>query len=460
MTSLNSASTSTLHDSLHKSDLIYRGSDAEYIISKSDRSSLDEKRYVEVALPILELQFPGNLATNKKLSADIITELNRNETEYIEKLLNNEGLTSQPIPKTLYDLFYIAFRIEQLAEILKKGKEKGTKDLKAIKEEILDCTARQAEALEAQQKGGLPEENLHLSKLDFKINEYVSGYLKQKGLQSVFCGQKLNQENITTLLDALWPAVSMQDMGEDLKEGINRVANGLCPFEKGKRQEELHIFCVSKILQGNPQNFRKLYERAIDSEFSQDPSYYTLYRLVETFSKQNTESMVDNTPTITAVGESLLSGAEGQSICDLKLSHPTRDYSQTVYRIPVPKEGIDYPEKRPDSLQLIPSNRSARLMKCRMDPSTFSQVHLPSMKKGESTEEPLNHHLKALTHFFGSENMIPFFKLGLPKEGDESCPLSFGGDDRRSSITTPNIGSNPEIRDWGWEDVTHFLFHW
>ena len=398
---------------------IYRGSDAEYIISNRDGSRLSQTTYVEVALTQLEFQFPRNRVTDAILSAERITELNRNEPECIEKLLSEQNLTSQPIPKTLYDLFYVAFRIEQLAKSLKKGKEEGIEDLKRIKDEIYDCIAEQTEDLEAQAKGEAPQEKPHLSKLDFEINEYISGYLKQEGVQD----RRLNRENITTLFNALWPTVSMQDMEKELEEKFERLTKGLSPFEKRKYCDGLSILCVSKILKGNRQNFRKLYELAIDLEFSQDPSYYTLYRLIETFGQQNTESTADKAPNITALGNSLLSGAEGKNIYSLKLSHPIHDYSQTVYRIPVLKEGIDYPNKKPDFLQLIPSKRSARFMKSDLSRSTFSRLKVSSMKEEDSTKEPLNPHLKALNHFFGSENMIPFFKLGpLSEESTQKSP--------------------------------------
>ena len=417
-----SASTSTLDNSSHKSDLIYPGSDAEYIISKSDRSSLDQKTYVEVALPILELQFPRNQATDDKLSADRITKLNLNEPECIEKSLNEKSLTSQPIPKTLYDLFYVAFRIDQLAEVVKKGGKEGCQLDEIDKCEIPMIVLEQDDTLESIHDVFLEnEKEPNFSKLRFEFNKYILDCLKQEGLE----GKVLNQENILGLVDKLWPKVSMENMEEDLKKAVYSVCRGECPFRANVKHHDhgtgvisniANIFRVSKIFQKNRQSLVELFKETIRLECSQEASYYTLYRLETSYNKK-TPSSVDVTSyyphfyqVSTGLGNSLLCGGAVRNLFSLKLSLPRDEFGETVYRVKIKKEGFykgEYP-----FLELPPSKGLARLMQ--HSNGAFCRINFPDSK----TSEPL----EVVKSCFGS-NVETLLELTERQSVDEGAPI-------------------------------------
>lgn len=415
-----SASTSTLHNSSHKSDLVYPGSDAEYIISKSGGSSPDRETYVDVALPILKLQFPRNRATDDKLSADRIAKLNLNEPECIEKSLNDKSLTSQPIPKTLYDLFYVAFRIDQLAEILKKGGKEGCQLLDEIEEcEIPIIMPERDSTLESIHDVFLEnEEEPSFSKLRFELNKYILDCLKQEGLE----GKVLNQENILGLVDKLWPKVSMENMEEDLRKAVSSLRKGQCPFgANGKRHptgvisQIGIIFRVSQIFETNSQSLLELFKETISLECSQEPSYYTLYRLENSYSK-GSQSSVDFTSypnfyqVSTALGNSLLSGSAAKDAVSLKLSLPTLKFGETVYRVKIKKE--DFYKGEYPFLELPPSKGLARLMQDH--DRAFCRINVPNSK----TRKPL----EVVKGCFGS-NVETLLELTEPQSVDESAPI-------------------------------------
>src|SRR3569832_1023225 len=100
----------------------YQGSNAEYIVFKNDGSSVTKQEYLDLAVPILKLLFPRNKEVEEKLSPDILDQLDQNEVDYINKALGEKGLKAIKIPKTLYDIFYIAFRLSTSFLCLLRGK--------------------------------------------------------------------------------------------------------------------------------------------------------------------------------------------------------------------------------------------------------------------------------------------------------------------------------------------------
>ncbi len=101
--------------------ITYQGSNAEYIVFKKNGFQLTEQEYLDLAVPILNLQFPRNRETEETLSPEILDQLDQNEVDYIDRALETQGLKAIKIPKTLYDIFYIAFRFSSSASSLKEG---------------------------------------------------------------------------------------------------------------------------------------------------------------------------------------------------------------------------------------------------------------------------------------------------------------------------------------------------
>ena len=238
-----------------KSLLFYRDSDLEYLVSKLDGSKLSQEEYIfDMARPIFDF----------RNSRD-------DGSKNFETFLKDKGLRLQPIPKTVYDLFYLAFRIDKVRQALKKEGEEGCDSLSVNGEFIAESAVRLA-----LKKKGI---NLKLIKDAFipvtiELNQYVLDRLKLKNLE----GKEINEENILNLIEELWPTVSMQNMEEDLREAICLLAEGKCPINKEERHNHCHektVFQTLKSFEGEIQ-LLALFKKAACLEHSQKSSYYTL----------------------------------------------------------------------------------------------------------------------------------------------------------------------------------------
>ncbi len=259
-----------------KSDtMTYQGSNAEYIVSKIDGSEIQEKEYLTSAVPILQLQFPRNQLTDSTLSSSDLEKLNHDELNYIEKELNAKGLSAIKIPKTLYDMFYIAFRVNTVAKVLEQGV--CCKSFNSL-ERFLYPSAM----IDILYKGCIQNETIHkefvtidkeqeVSKVDFELNQYILQYLKKSGFES----KKPCQKEVSSLVDGLWANLSKAAEGP-LGNTISRLYSGRGLFECRKHHSNQTIFRILRNFKDD--NIFNILKQAISQEHTQKASVYTLYR--------------------------------------------------------------------------------------------------------------------------------------------------------------------------------------
>lgn len=296
--------------------IAYQGSNAEYIVFKKDGSPLTEQEYLDLAVPILKLQFPRNKEIEETLSPDVLDQLDQNEIDYIDKALEAKGLKAIKIPKTLYDIFYIAFRFHTSASSLKEGEAcQATTSL----ERFLDPAARiyrYGPDVLVQEKDihkvfiKIDKEN-QTSKVDAGLNNYIFQDLTQRK----YMQDALSWEAIISVVDDLFHRInSIQQANE---REFNCLYNQKCPSKDCKVSEK-NLDIYDRLMQGhwNHYVFRMirnfdpsqtqilaLFKKALWVEFSQSSSVYTCYR-----GGQQEMEREPTTPT-------LHSGSYGHSLC-------------------------------------------------------------------------------------------------------------------------------------------------
>jgi|GEM_PF-1625250 len=296
--------------------LIYQGSNAEYIVFKKDGSPLTEQEYLDLAVPILKLQFPRNKEVEETLSPEILDQLDKNEVDYINKALEAKGLKAIKIPKSLYDIFYIAFRFSISASSLK---DRDACQATTSLERFLDPAAhiyrygdkvlvRENDIHEVFVK--IDRENV-TSKVDAGLNNYIFQDLTQKKHTQ----DTLSWEAIISVVDDLFQRI--ESISQTNKVELNCLYTQRCPSEtcKVSKQDLDHI---DHLMRGHRNHFvfrmirnfvstqtklLTLFKKALWLEFSQSSSVYTCYRGGQQEMEQEPSAPV------------LHSGSYGHSLC-------------------------------------------------------------------------------------------------------------------------------------------------
>jgi hypothetical protein len=261
----------------------YQGSNAEYIVFKQDGSTLTKQEYLDLAVPILELQFPRNKGTEAKLTPEQLNLLDQDEVAYIDRELDAKGLQAIKIPKTLYDIFYIAFRFETSATALKKGDVcKTTTALERFIWPSASIWRYDANLL-------VQESNIHeifikineeqvVSKVDAALNNYIlSAHPWHPS------ANPLKWETVTTLVDNLFKRIL-----ESMKQNeaiLNCMYNGRCPSTECQVNQELltrhrnhYVFRMVRNFADNQPQLVTVFKKALWLEFSSFSFVYTVYR--------------------------------------------------------------------------------------------------------------------------------------------------------------------------------------
>jgi hypothetical protein len=297
----------------------YQGSNAEYIVFKQNGAELNEEEYVTSAVPILRLQFPRTQVAESTLSPEELTQLNKDEVAYIDTALKVKGLVAIKIPKTLYDIFYLAFRFEVSAQVPEQGDAcefagSLTRFLRpaaeisryqpnlCVTEEALDYRFQKIDAKHV------------VSKIDFALNQYILHDLTQKGLSN----RELSWTEMASLVDTLSQRIiEIRKKNEAI---LNALYTQQCPStickKKGDYQHYNHyVFRMARNFPfprpDTPQRISTPIKRALYQEYSQKASLYTLYRganLSTDYIKQS-DTNYDNVHSL-SYGQSLCSSCE------------------------------------------------------------------------------------------------------------------------------------------------------
>jgi hypothetical protein len=267
----------------------YQGSNAEYIVFKENGAPLTEQEYLDLALPILKLQFPRNKGVEKGLSPKILDQLDENEVKYIDKALETEGLKAIKIPKSLYDIFYIAFRFSISASSLKEGDAcPATASLEGqFLEPLVDLYRCHPEG----NKVVVQEEAIHkvfvrsdwgdmASKVDAGLNNYIFQDLTLKK----YTQETLSWEAIISVVDDLFQRIEI--ISQANKEQFNGLYDQRCPATKCKvlgSKDYLghwnhYVFRMSDHFASSQTLILTVFKKALWLEFSQGSSVYTCYR--------------------------------------------------------------------------------------------------------------------------------------------------------------------------------------
>ncbi len=233
----------------------YRGSNAEYIVYKADRSELSESEYLSSVVPILRLQFPRLKTTEAQLTEAELIELDRNERDYLNTLFHKQGFETVTIPKTFYDLFYLAYRCETLRHaILSKNPYSALESLDRF---TLPSTGHLYTDISQISPIGPDQyfiETEHsASKIDFELNQYIAHEFSEHK------SRKNPQELIAAINDIIATLRDSESSGNRVDPGHHLGLLRMCCYFADER-------------------YRAIWLHAIQREWTQDPSIYTLYR--------------------------------------------------------------------------------------------------------------------------------------------------------------------------------------
>ena len=93
------------------SSAVYGGSNADYLLVSTDRARpIDYENYCRAALSTLNLRFPAHAGEG------LLAGETKTERAALDARLAPHGLRTAPLPKSLYDAFFVAFRLEQRAQ--------------------------------------------------------------------------------------------------------------------------------------------------------------------------------------------------------------------------------------------------------------------------------------------------------------------------------------------------------
>lgn len=261
-------------------EMPYQGSNAEYIILKQDGAPLSEEDFKTLAYPILSLQFPRTKATESQLSPEQLNALDSDEVSYINTQLNEKGMSAIIIPKTLYDLFYVSYRLDDAVAASKTSDKKMA--LKKMEEfrfptasvsickrsgntfriESVNDQEIHNEFSQCLNKSGL------LTKVEFQLNQYILNFLK-----SYQISKHLNWELTLKLFHSLI---------DHIKQTFNENANVFHSLYIGQGfnydDSSLNhaLYKIGESL-GNPKCQEALL-KTLWWEYSQDAGIFTIYR--------------------------------------------------------------------------------------------------------------------------------------------------------------------------------------
>lgn len=111
-------------------EFAYRGSNAEYLILNKEGQPCSLEEY-KISLESTSLRFPR--MQDQKIETETLHQLQQNEAQEIETRIQNAGLTAVKIPKSLYDLFYWRFYMEDMVHL--KVRTEDTEKIKQVAQE-------------------------------------------------------------------------------------------------------------------------------------------------------------------------------------------------------------------------------------------------------------------------------------------------------------------------------------
>lgn len=336
-------------------DFAYKGSNAEYLVLNGEGKPCTFEEYQSTALKITDQRFPRFEGQNP----EALEKLQTNEAEEIESQFKSAGLTSVKIPKTLYDLFYWRFYMEDMVH--SDIKPEDTEKIQKVAQEKFDQgiakspapSYKKLERVYAYTKQGKGDIAIHVPKIDFNLSnkegpygKIISNrYRKQEADENyqrvVF---RLNERILNYIKDQKIDPndLSWENMIQVTKSLLNEIDSSY----------QTDIFHKDKAL-GDPVEFARKYHLqkdriqgfllgAVWHEYQAPPNVYTVYRGAE-IEKDFTES--DN-PFSFSFGHSPLGGLQFDGHSGSPIS-----YSQkTLYALDI--DIADY-EKGGDAAQVF-----------------------------------------------------------------------------------------------------------
>lgn len=279
-----------------KADFAYRGSNAEYLVLNKEGNACTFEEYQTIALGITSLRFPR--PEKDVIEAEALEKLHANEAEEIESRLKDAGLTPVKIPKSLYDLFYWRFYLEDMthaktkpedtAKIFKVAKERferGEKDSP-------DPSWRKIDRVYAYKDKGEGDIAIHVPKIDFDLSGkegpygpvIANRYRKQEADENY---QKVTYE----LNERIFSYLKTQDIDPtDLSwENMRKVTLSL--INDIDATMKLDVWnkeqCLGRPVEfgrkylGNKERIHQFILGAIWHEYKAPPNVYTVYRGAE-----------------------------------------------------------------------------------------------------------------------------------------------------------------------------------
>lgn len=279
-----------------KADFAYRGSNAEYLVLNKEGKACTFDEYQTSALGITSLRFPR--PQKEEIEPETLEKLHTNEAEEIESRLKDAGLTPVKIPKSLYDLFYWRFYMEDMTHA--KTKPEETAKIINVAKERFDRgekdspnpSWRKLDRVYAYKDQGKGDIAIHVPKIDFDLSGkqapygpiVANRYRKQEADENY---QKVTYE----LNERIFAYLKTQDIEpsdlswENMRKVTLSLINDIDATVKAdvwnKNQRFGRPVDFGRKYLGNKERIHKFILGAIWHEYSAPPNVYTVYRGAE-----------------------------------------------------------------------------------------------------------------------------------------------------------------------------------
>lgn len=297
---------------------VYRGSNPEYLVCRDNGQTVQLDEYREKVLPILRKAFPR---IDYQPSGQELDELDAHEWRVIGRNLQDAGYRSIPIPKTLYDLFYLLFHFQAIskrAEEVEGDQDQKKEYIQALyisrggvgdffdggpyqAPNYVDCVLEeQSDSLEKLRRQNF---SVCMLQLKPKIHEVVERFKANEEHNYYTATQcLLNNCIIKYLKDAnLDFATASWEQVQQVIANIFKTMRGYSKAGAGGSPSIFWYFNNADIPRA-----QELVSAAIKHEFQQDPAYYTIYRATKS---PSTPSIFSNKkPESLSFGASVLAG--------------------------------------------------------------------------------------------------------------------------------------------------------
>lgn len=317
-----------------QANFAYRGSNAEYLLLKDGKAcSLDEFKQAGV---IAAQQFP------RPMGQKTSQELQANESEVMTSQLAGVGVTAVKIPKSLYDLFYLRFNLEDRLEA--NQNEDDIAKIKEAAQQKFNAGRATSSRLSSRKKTRIYWMNsdgnfsIYVPKINFDLKTRKSkpGRSHHAIVNKRYVRQEAH-ENYRPVLHQLnhracdyiekmgldpqnldW--ASMRKITEALLTDVDRLVKNDAIYNRDDLDEPGEILEFGKHY-ANKERINQVILGAIWHEYQAPPEVYTIYR----GSQVSKDDLDTQDPFSFSFGHSVLGGVQHDARSGCPIGYATSD---------------------------------------------------------------------------------------------------------------------------------------